>query len=578
MENILQHQSNFIRLFTLLSRSTNETYFMFSLQKFLVSIKTVVILDKRPHVQKCYFALLSLLYKLIPYTRDIYGGLGERKLTYSMLFIWKYHFPILTAECLRQLILPIEHNPPYGSWRDIKHFCQFIKTFSEKKEEDPLIETCIALMNHQLDVDNTIWNSKLDDFIRKKDSSHYLTRPNPIDSNLSLVSKWIPRENSSFQWLFKRAAVQFIRSTKPHYFKSCKTNEQFQAALRKGSKEYRQIFSRLSKEWETLEIKQCSNQWESIKATQIPMIAGKRQQLALINLDLRGNTRKNTLHSLERDICAKKVKLHWLSNDAQKKYSKERMNPVFSDMGVFIKTALRANHFERTRVEAEWKHILTQVSSIEQMIPILDASLFLQSPEQFYEALGMACIIAKKSSQRIVLFDNTINIINIEKYNSIQSILEIIKPIYHEHHIGQSFSNLSNTLIQSIENTSLESSLVSNMKLVFFTHFQDSDFDEIYSKVTKPFQDKLGDTPFLLFWRGNQKGILDNPENQETKYVQYSRTLFISGSTNYIWTRIGQLPQESWKNLNSFDFILTLLNQPRYKIFEEQFQKRFHAV
>ena len=146
MEQYLDHQTQFIRFYSMLSKEVDKDIFMKSLQTLIVSLKTTIVQETRGVVQKSHFAILSSLYKLIAYTRDIYGGLGERELTYLMLFIWNYHFPVPTAQCLHKIVLPIENNPPFGSWRDIKHLCGTIRKHSEKGENDPFIDTCISLM------------------------------------------------------------------------------------------------------------------------------------------------------------------------------------------------------------------------------------------------------------------------------------------------------------------------------------------------------------------------------------------------------------------------------------------------
>ena len=100
---------------------------MKKIQNLLMSLKTVIIQEKNGNIQKSHFSILNSLYKLIPYTRDIYGGMGERELSYWMLFIWNYHFPVPVAQCIYKMLLPIENNPPFGSWRDIKALCGVIR-------------------------------------------------------------------------------------------------------------------------------------------------------------------------------------------------------------------------------------------------------------------------------------------------------------------------------------------------------------------------------------------------------------------------------------------------------------------
>ena len=569
-EVYLSLQNEVVDIFSLLSRDLLDLQpFMVKYQSCLFSVKKhIAAAEKNPLVQKSYFLLLTLLYKLIAYTRDIYGGLGERKLTYMMLFLWNYQFPLPTALCLKHMITPIENAPPFGSWRDIKGLCLFIRQFSPKGENDPFIETCLGLMNHQLDVDYTHWNNALDEYVRKQNTGFALMeKPSPSSVGISMVAKWIPREHSSYDWLFKRAAVQWIRSFKPHYFKSCTNESQFKSALRKGSKEYRHVFSRLSREWDTLEIKQCSKQWDSIKPLAIPFSALHRQQQSLLNIHSNGVVR-STIG--DRVSCATKIQKYWRA-------TRSSNNPTFIDMGEFIKTAIRVVHVEEVRrMEIHWKHILSQYvpsSSLDMLLPIVDMSLFRDQENRFYEALGLACIVAMKSSKRIFLFDQTTHVVSIEHCTSLKEVLALLRPIYHEHHIGQNVKGVCDTLLLSMRETNLP---VDEVKLMFFTSYDR--IDSIQDVVQASFEHAgYVHSPFLLIWRATEKIMPGSSSSSSSFYTSSSKTFVFSGNSNYTLCRISSLPPEAWHQMNAFDFVAFLLNQPRYDIFEHHFKQLFTA-
>ena len=568
MEIYLSHQNELVDIFSLLTRDMDMKPFMVKYQSFLCSLKKHIMTEKNPTLQKAYFLILTLLYKLIPYTRDIYGGLGERKLAYMMLFIWNYQFPVPAAYCLQTMVLPIEGNPSYGSWRDIKNMCLFIREFSEKKENDPFIETCIGMMNHQLDMDDTIWNRSLDEYIRKQNTGFAVEKPTHLNTGISLVSKWIPREKSAFGWLFKLGAIQWIRTFKPEYFESCKNEGQVKSAFRKGSKEYRQVFARLSKVCDTLEIKQCKRQWDSIKHTDIPFVALHRQQKSLLNINSIGYVRYPD--DKDRQSCALKIQALW----KKKKGRQEVFNPVFTDMGLFIKSALTlignvGSAFSGTgsyRMENHWKHILSQISEMPHMMAILDMSLFYYNPDRFYEALGLACIVAMKSCKRIFMFDQTTHFISLESCSSLQEILLLLRPVYFEHHIGQNIKSVCDTITKSMTNTNNM-----DLKLAFFTYYDRIDTN-IQNIVQESFENAgFVKSPFLLIWRANQSLPFKSLPFKSSSYNK--KTFIFAGNVNYTLTRISQLPPEAWENMNAFDFVAYLLNQPRYDPFENYFQQ-----
>ena len=600
----------------MLSKSTDKTHFMKSLQSLLISLKNTIMQETRPTIQQSHFVLLTTLYKLIPYTRDIYGGLGERDLTYLMLFIWKYQFPVPTAQCLHKMMLPHSDTlaPPFGSWRDIKHLCATIRSHSEKGEEDPFIETCIAMMNHQLDVDTKKWEKALDDYIRKQESSNFLesVRPTPASVGISLVCKWIPREGTAFNWLFKRCVVQWIRTFHSYIFTSCKENAQFDRALKKGAKIYRRVCSRLSKEWGTLEIKQCNRVWDSIQHTEIPMFAGLKQQNALLNIGLNGHLRSKTCNSEHRIACARKMSLHRITNDAYKKHHLDKVNPVFVDLGWIIQAALRVKHEEEiVRLENMWSHMLAQLPSYHTDIradgcidvsgsstngagfsgffPIVDLSLFYSNTPRFYEALGHACLVAlaPNSSKSILFFDSTIHYIRLDSVSgsgsgsSLRALIRLLKPIYYEHHIGQDFVEMCDTILNAIQDCHMTNIMISQMKLCFFVDIAYTDVDILCRLLSQRFRQKGIDTlPRCLFWLSGRLqpvlsaglvGLVDSTDPIYGTYPGEKPALFICGASNYIWTRIAHIPSHIWNVIHPFDFIQFLLHLPRYDSFGQYF-------
>lgn len=145
---------------------------------------------------------LSLLYRMIGQTRDIIDGKGECTLTYMMIYTWYKFYPKLASFALRFLVDFGDNTiHPYGSWKDLKYFCEYCKKNGEKISF-PLIQYSIILINEQIKIDysNFISNS----------------------SEISLAAKWVPREKSSFGWIYECLAVDYFY----HYTISAKTDDQ----------------------------------------------------------------------------------------------------------------------------------------------------------------------------------------------------------------------------------------------------------------------------------------------------------------------------------------------------------------
>ena len=96
---------------------------------------------------------LSCLYRMIGHTRDIIDGKGEYNLTYMMIHTWYEFYPELAFFALKCLVdLEDKNVHQYGSWKDIKYFCEYCKSQCADVNQ-PLIKYAIQLLNDQLKKD-----------------------------------------------------------------------------------------------------------------------------------------------------------------------------------------------------------------------------------------------------------------------------------------------------------------------------------------------------------------------------------------------------------------------------------------
>ena len=133
---------------------------------------------------------LVLLYKMIASTRDIIDGKGECTLAYMMIHTWYDFYPELACYAVKCLVDFGDKGKThqYGSWKDIKYFCNYC--YKQKCSiEHPLIQYSINLVNIQVRKDMDNINS----------------------DEVSLVGKWVPREKSSrFGWMYQPLACQYF--------------------------------------------------------------------------------------------------------------------------------------------------------------------------------------------------------------------------------------------------------------------------------------------------------------------------------------------------------------------------------
>jgi hypothetical protein len=191
---------------------------------------------------------LSVLYKMIGHTRDIINGKGEYNLTYMMIYTWYFHYQELSFFAINCLVELSNDLHQYGSWKDIKYFCKFCKN-KGLSIDHPLIQYSVKLMNNKLKTD-------YDNFLSNK-------------SNISLLAKWIPREKSTFSWMYNELATQYFQ----HYIKTAKTKSSYEKAILKCKTNYRLILTQLNKHLDTLQIKQCKNTWREINFNNVTSIS-----------------------------------------------------------------------------------------------------------------------------------------------------------------------------------------------------------------------------------------------------------------------------------------------------------------
>ena len=158
----------------------------------------------------------------------------------------------------------------YGSWKDIKYFCKYCKS-QQMSIDSPLIKYCVTLINEQL----------------LKDYNNITVNPCII----SLAAKWVPREKSSFGWLYEKLATNYFVK-----YMRTSTKLNVDKAILKCKTDYRKICSVLNKHIDTLQIKQCQQNWSNINFDNVTSISMRKQYNAFRNV-------KN-IDTTDRKICA----------------------------------------------------------------------------------------------------------------------------------------------------------------------------------------------------------------------------------------------------------------------------------
>ena len=341
---------------------------------------------------------LDLFYRMVGQTRDIFGGKGEKSVSYVMLLGLYELYPVLAIYALHRFVLPLRKKEveksrdtyvgafgswrdtyvgAFGSWRDIKYFCEYVMEAGGKGKDHPLIEIGVSILNTQLgkDVENM------------RHRCHW--------SRLSYVAKWIPRENKHFHWLFENLALDWCCRHTP-YILATIGEDSYIRAMTKYKRNYRKIISRINRQLDTVEWKQCSQQIDLI----LPETVGA------------GTLCKQRRLCFENPDFSKRFGEYYENIPSPTTgWSKVMYFPEFPPVAYFVTTAL---HMIRGRCDRSGSGILNQqwanlVATHKHLydstiIPVLDVSWSMDE-NSYSQGVGLALLMACVGTMRILTIE-----------------------------------------------------------------------------------------------------------------------------------------------------------------------------
>jgi hypothetical protein len=435
--------------------------------------------------QKEYLSYLVLFYRMIGQTRDIFLGKGEHDISYLLLYVFYGFYPEMAERCLSYFLFPLENNHSQGSWRDIKYLCEYIKKQSSEGENHPLIHYCIALVNKRLQQDVllcdvvftplNIYNETPEgrpnrdlratlpinelkgkpptevcpilNLHRCKERDFSKVTREDVRRKISNVSKWIPRENKRFDWLFEKLAVQWVTKFRPYLLTTAKDYNSHCAALRKAKMKYRKIVSFLNALLETTEIRICAKKWNTILPTLVPQIAASKYKNSLCEYVFREPD------AILGEMFYKNIDIQKLECSLKfRAFYDEKFNvggvfdphrpssdyiPFPLPLSHYIKEAFsiikHGSSLSRKKLlNNQWEHMSSVLGNtpLVDTIPVLDLSFYCDKyqSESYYSAIGLACLIAERSTleKRILVIDHLPTWINLENDKDLFSMVSKI--------------------------------------------------------------------------------------------------------------------------------------------------------
>lgn len=392
---------------------------------------------------------LSVLYRMIGHTRDIIDGKGEYTLTYMMIYTWYGFFPELATFALKLLVdLGDRKVHQYGSWKDVKYFCKYCKT-QGADELHPLIQYAVKLVNKQV---------KQDALLDNKD--------------ISLAAKWVPREKSSFGWLYELLACDYF----PEYMTTANTPDRTAKAVLKCKTQYRKLLSGLNRKIDTTQIKQCGKAWADIDFNKVTSITVSKQKQAFLNVKKDRSVRFPD--DQDRVDCAERFKDRIKqAADGEVEMKGKRVGMVeFTRQAIDLIQQKAYSRYDSVQMEidllnSQWRDNSSQTGALSKIIAMVDVSGSMDG-DPMNAAIALGIRVAEKSAlgKRVMTFSSNPKWVNLEPYNDFVSMVEIVKKA--EWGMNTDFAKALDSILDAIIINKLSPETVQDMILAVFSDMQ----------------------------------------------------------------------------------------------------------
>uniref|UniRef100_A0A6C0HS88 TROVE domain-containing protein n=1 Tax=viral metagenome TaxID=1070528 RepID=A0A6C0HS88_9ZZZZ len=508
-----------------------------------------VMLLLKDHVEtwpdEGYQKYLFILFRMCAHTRDIVNGKGECLLAYQMLMVINKIYPKIGGIIFNAFfILEIDGSSvhPYGSWKDIKRLSELYKTTLKIRPEEvgTKLKFVIQLVNKNLANDE-----------RK------LLEGNQV----SLLGKWIPRENSAQGWLFEPLALDYYSSILPNPITAKSINY--------CKMKYRKLLSALNKKLDTTQVKQCSNTWASIEPNNVTSVTMFKNKKAFLNLTKKGTERSSTF---DRTKCAENFAV-FLDKATKGEATVKGKRIGLND---FTKQALELcdtkNYRETQMLNLQWKDNSTQNGNLEYMVPLVDVSGSM-SGDPLNAAIGLGIRVAEKSrlGKRLITFSEVPEWVNLE---GIDGFVDMVKKTRSaKWGMTTSFHKALELILSVIVQQKMSAEQVKQISLVIFSDMMIDAADKNYGSMFEMIKEKykvvgenlIGvpyDVPHILFWNLRSTNGFPNLAKQKN-------TTMISGFSPLLLNLFCEKGVDGLENYTPWSMLEESLQHPRYDIINE---------
>ena len=507
--------------------------------------------------------MLSLLLKMAVQTRDIIDGKGEYDLAYmQILEIYKF-YPEVAFKCFK-LFVSHEDNPlshQYGSWKDIKRFCQYIKDNSPEGEDHPLIKSILEFS------------------ILELNKRYSASRNNP-DFKPDLIGKWLPREKSKYKWIFKMMA----RMNSPQFMDSANTLDKMRKATKKQRMTLRKMLSHLNKKVDTVQIKMCDTEecWSQINFNNVTSLTLSKSKRAILYVDKKGNIRGE---SKDRLACRSNYQQH--IEEAMNGNTSKKIHGKRCQVGELVRDALSisntsSNNVIRNTVNMQWESNKENNMGLKGKSIVcccdVSGSMEVDNCTPLNNAIGLSIRISELVDEnsgfknRILTFDSRPTWIQL---NDSMSFVEKAKTVKKSSWgTNTDFHLALDKILQVLVENNVHPNIVSQLIFAVFSDMQfDSNyhnahiFDTAEEAINKKFAEAGLNTkwrqpysmPHILFW--NLRKTSGFPAQSTSKNIT-----FLSGYSSTLINIFCDKGIDALRETTPITMLRDLLNTDRYNI------------
>lgn len=488
-----------------------------------------------------YRKYLVVMFKMCAHTRDIVNGKGEYRLAYEMLMVINSLYPEVGGILFKSfLILEIDGASvhPYGSWKDIKKMAEMYKMqhdFTQDKLSSKL-KFIIELVNEQLVIDE----KKLRE-----------------GQEVSLLGKWIPREKSSFGWLFQPLAL--------HYYDSILPENPSEKSINYCKMQYRKLLSELNVKLDTTQVKQCGKVWATIDPNHVTSVTMFKNKKAFLNLDKKGNTRSS---EPDRKNCAKHFE-NFLDKAAKGEATVKGKRIGLNDFTEQALTLNQSQYREIQMLNLQWKDNSTQNGALGNMISLVDVSGSMTG-DPLHAAIALGIRVAEKSilGKRFITFSEEPEWVNLE---GIEGFVDMVKKSKNaKWGTTTSFHKALNLILTVVSAQKMPAEQVKQLTLVVFSDMMidaaDKNYDSMYEMIKQKYAEtgqRVVGTPYepphIVFWNLRSNNGFPNLAKQKN-------TTMLSGFSPVLLNLFCEKGVDGLEGYTPWTMLLESLDHPRYNM------------